>query len=170
MKKIAFLGLIILIVVSYGNFSEGAYGEGNIENKLNLSGGGDFYKNEYSDLNQEDKNILYDYTFEFALNCIRLPDILFQANAHFTLGFTTRLNEAGHPIDVVLLPFTMALMENVWDPKEVISCIRKWRFVGLSPRSTYTILLRWEHMKGWVTMVIYSDKMNLYLNLQPDRK
>ncbi len=112
------------------------------------------------------------YDIKFSINCFKAPDILTQANASFTIGYNISINDDGYPVDVAFLTFNesiRSLIRGAFDSEQVISCIRKWKFAGLNPRSTYTILLRWEHMKGWVTMMIYSDKMNLYVNLLPDK-
>jgi hypothetical protein len=114
----------------------------------------------------------YSFDFEFSLNCIRIPETLFQANASFHIGYLVFLDKSSHPRSAYLLTFDKGianLTKGVLDSEEVISCIKKWKFAGLNPDSTYTILLRWEHMKGWVTMMIYSDKMNLYINLLPEK-
>ena len=114
----------------------------------------------------------YKFDFEFSLNCIRLPETLFQANASFHIGYLIFLDKSSHPRSAYLLTFDEGianLTKGILDSEEVISCIKKWKFAGLNPDSTYTVLLRWEHMRGWVTMMIYSDKMNLYINLLPER-
>jgi len=114
----------------------------------------------------------YSFDFEFSLNCIRIPETLFQANASFHIGYLVFLDKSSHPRSAYLLTFDKGianLTKGVLDSEEAISCIKKWKFAGLNPDSTYTILLRWEHMKGWVTMMIYSDKMNLYINLLPEK-
>jgi len=113
----------------------------------------------------------YNFIFEFSLNCIKLPEILKQANANFTFGYQIFLDRTFHPRSVYLMTFDEGIAnvtKGILDSDEVISCIKKWKFVGLDPRSVYTVLLRWEHMKGWVTMMIYSDKMNLLIKLVPD--
>lgn len=120
----------------------------------------------------ESESYGYKFIFEFSLNCIKLPEILKQANANFTFGYQIFLDRTFHPRSVYLMTFDEGIAnvaKGILDSDEVISCIKKWKFVGLDPRSVYTVLLRWEHMKGWVTMMIYSDKMNLYINLLPDR-
>jgi hypothetical protein len=112
------------------------------------------------------------FDIEFSLDCLRIPAIAVQANANFTIGYIIRIDDKWHPDYIRLMMFdkaTKMVMEGVLNSEEVISCIKKWKFGGLNPKSTYTILLRWEHMKGWVTMMIYSDKMNLYINLLPDK-
>ena len=114
----------------------------------------------------------YSFDFEFSLNCIRIPEIARQAYANFTIGYLIHLDKLSRPSSAYLMTFdetTAQVMKGVLDSEEVISCIKKWKFAGLSPRSTYTVLLRWEHMKGWVTMMIYSDKMNLYINLLSEK-
>lgn len=113
------------------------------------------------------------YDIEFSLDCFQIPAIAVQANADFTIGYILSINEVGSPRNVRFVTFdkaTESVMKGVLDTDEVFSCMKGWKLKGLNQDSIYTILLRWEHMKGWVTMVIYSDKMNLYLNLQPDRK
>ncbi len=112
------------------------------------------------------------YDIKFSINCFKAPDILTQANASFTIGYNISINDEGYPEDVALLTFNesiKSLIRGAFDSEEVISCIKKWRFVGLNSKSTYTVLLRWEHMKGWVTMMIYSEKMNLCINLLPEK-
>lgn len=114
----------------------------------------------------------YKFDFEFSLNCIRLPQTAVQAYANFTIGYLIHLDKLSRPSSAYLMTFdetTAQVMKGVLDSEEVISCIKKWKFAGLNPKSTYTVLLRWEHMRGWVTMMIYSDKMNLYINLLPER-
>ncbi len=114
----------------------------------------------------------YSFDFEFSLNCIRIPEIARQSYANFTIGYLIHLDKLSRPSSAYLMTFdetTAQVMKGVLDSEEVISCIKKWKFAGLNPKSTYTVLLRWEHMRGWVTMMIYSDKMNLCINLLPER-
>lgn len=155
-KKIIFVFLLILNILSYGkDYNDASHAASKVE--LNSK-----------DIMDSNKNSA-EFRFEFSLDCIKVPDILFHANANFTIGFTAKLDKDFHPVSIDILPFTQSIIKDIWNKDEIISCIKKWRFKGLNPRSTYTILLRWEHMKGWVTMLIYSDKMNLYINLLQDR-
>jgi len=52
--------------------------------------------------------------------------------------------------------------------EEVYSCIKNnWRFTGLDPGSDITVLLRWQHPKGFETMMIYSDEFRYVMRLIP---
>lgn len=165
--------MIIVVVCGYSNQGNGKelWADSTNCSKSNTveseeSGSGNLYTIE-----RQPAITGYSFNFEFSLSCIKLPETLVQANASFTLGYLIFLDKDFRPRSVYLLTFDEGIaniIKGVLDSEEVISCIKKWKFGGLNPRSTYTVLLRWEHMKGWVTMMIYSEKMNLLINLLPD--
>jgi len=112
-----------------------------------------------------------DYSIKFSLRCFKVPKILLMANADFTFGYIIKIDEKGRPRHVqVFFPSETikTLIGEELDLEEIFSCIKiHWRFLGFDPGSAITVLLRWEHLKGFETMMIYSDKFSYVMRLSP---
>ena len=120
-------------------------------------------------LERAERTIQDEFNIKFSLGCFKVPEILRMATANFTVGYVIKIDEKGRPKSVSSfwssdLPDLRAIL----DSEEVISCIKlNWRFFGFDPGSAITVLLRWEHPKGFETLMIYSDKFSYVMRLSP---
>jgi hypothetical protein len=111
------------------------------------------------------------FNIKFSLECFNVQRILRLASGHFTICYVININRQGHPRDVQVLFPDESIKKTLrveLGSEEVLSCIQNnWRFVGFDPDSAITVLLRWQHQKGYETMMIYSDKFSYMMRLIP---
>ncbi len=111
------------------------------------------------------------FNIKFSLDCFKTPEILRLASAYFTVCYVMNIDDEGRPGFVQAL-FPSENMKKILGgelgSEEVFSCIKNnWRFIGFDPGSAITVLLRWQHPKGFETMMIYSDKFSYVMRLSP---
>jgi|YelNatPaOPRAMG01_1025707.scaffolds.fasta_scaffold96654_2 hypothetical protein len=128
------------------------------------------YQSKSGDLiEKSNKDIQNEFNIKFSLGCFEVPDILRLAIANFSVGYVIKIDEKGRPKRVS--SFWSADIPNLrgtFDSEEVLSCIKmNWRFVGFEADSDITVLLRWEHPKGFETIIIYNDKFSYCMRLSP---
>ncbi|HOE13691.1 MAG TPA: hypothetical protein PLL62_03575 [Candidatus Saccharicenans sp.] len=116
-------------------------------------------------------NGLGKFDIKFSLDCFKTPEILRLASAYYTICYVMNIDYEGRPRFVQAL-FPTEDMKKILGgelgSEEVYSCIKNnWRFTGLDPGSDITVLLRWQHPKGFETMMIYSDEFRYVMRLIP---
>lgn len=111
------------------------------------------------------------FNIKFSLDCFKTPEILRLASAYFTICYVMNIDREGRPRFVQALFPTENIKKTLrveLGSDEVLSCIQNnWRFVGFDPDSAITVLLSWQHQKGYETMMIYSDKFSYMMRLIP---
>ncbi|MDD8019787.1 MAG: hypothetical protein PHU81_01185 [Acidobacteriota bacterium] len=111
------------------------------------------------------------FDIKFSLDCFKTPDILLQLDAYFTICYVMNIDDKGRPTFIQAL-FPSENMKKILGgelgSEEVLSCIKNnWRFAGFDPGSVITVLLRWQDLKGFETIMIYSDKFRYVMRLSP---
>lgn len=98
---------------------------------------------------------------DFSLEGFKVPPIWVQANLSFLVSYEFEIDEKAHPIEI------KALQDDYLDKEKVISYMKKWKIVGLSSTkgAKYICVLKWKHMYGWVSMLIYNDNFSLMIKL-----
>ena len=111
------------------------------------------------------------FNIKFSLECFNVKRILRLASGHFTICYVMNIDREGRPRFVQALFPTENIKKTLrveLGSDEVLSCIQNnWRFVGFDPDSAITVLLSWQHQKGYETMMIYSDKFSYMMRLIP---
>ncbi|HOW84976.1 MAG TPA: hypothetical protein P5119_06430 [Candidatus Aminicenantes bacterium] len=99
---------------------------------------------------------------DLALDGFKLRNIFVQGNTAFSIIYQFYLGEDCHPTDIDLI-----LGKKQLDNDDAAkACLAKWTLSGFPPYSRYLLVLNWEHIKGYTTLTIIGDQMNLSIRLK----
>ncbi len=99
---------------------------------------------------------------DLALDGFKLRNIFVQGNTAFSIIYQFYLGEDCHPTDIDLI-----LGEKQLDNDDAAkACLAKWTLSGFPPYSKYLLVLKWEHVKGYTTLTLIGDQMDLSIRLK----
>lgn len=101
-------------------------------------------------------------SIDLTLEGFKVRPIFVQGNTAFSIVYQFHLGEDCHPTHIYLI-LGEKQIDNVEAAK---ACLAKWTLSGLLPNKRYLMVLNWEHIKGYTTLTLIGDQMNLTLRLQ----
>lgn len=98
---------------------------------------------------------------ELPLDGFAVRDVWVQAHATFRIVVQFHIGEDHHPKDIQL-----AEGERHIDADAAKACLTKWTLSGLLPNKKYSLVLIWEHGKGYSKLALTGDQMSLEVKLR----
>lgn len=102
------------------------------------------------------------FRIDLALDGFKIRPIFVQGNTAFSIICQFYIGEDYHPTHISLI-----LGENQLDNADAAkACLAKWTLSGFLPNKKYILVLNWEHIKGYTTLTLTGDQMNLSIRLK----
>jgi len=101
---------------------------------------------------------------DLSLNGFGIKPMYFHGNSSFVIVCEFEIGKDSHPTSIRLLAGEMYV-----DIKAVEAGLAKWTLRGLVPKKKCMLVLYWEHNKGYISLSIFCDQMNLSLRLPKDQ-
>jgi hypothetical protein len=101
---------------------------------------------------------------ELMLEGFKVRPVYFQAHVSFSIVYQFMIGADSHPTYIDLLTGGECI-----DTKAAEAGLAKWTFAGLEAGKKYVLVLNWEHMRGFVSMSIFSDQLSLSIRLLKDK-
>lgn len=102
------------------------------------------------------------FRIDLALDGFKVHNIFVQGNTAFSIIYQFYLGEDHHPMEISLI-LGRNQLENADAAR---ACLEKWTLSGFLPNKKYLLVLNWEHIKGYTTLTLTGDQMNLSIRLK----
>ena len=97
-----------------------------------------------------------------SLDGFKLRNVFVQGNATFNIIYQFYLGYDYHPKDINLILGG----EQLDSANAAKVCLSKWTLKGFITNRKYRLVLHWEHNKGYTTLTMTGDEMNLSIRLK----
>ena len=99
---------------------------------------------------------------DLSLRGFGIKDIWIQANGNFKVSFEFYVGEDSHPTNIQLISGGRELS----DVSAAKKCLASWTLSGFQPKKKYLMELIWRHIRGYTTLTLVGDQMNLLIRLE----
>ena len=91
---------------------------------------------------------------------VAVPPSIKQARANFTLSYSFQILADGIPTNI------QKLNDKFIGKEKMVSCFADWRFRGFAERSKFTTILKWQHGKGWVQILVLAPNFSHIIKIK----
>jgi hypothetical protein len=106
--------------------------------------------------------IIGEYKLDLSLRGFEIRPLWIQANANFKVSFEFYIGEDSYPTNIQLISGDRELS----DVAAAKKCLAAWTLSGFQLKKKYLMEVIWRHIKGYTTLTLVGDQMNLLIRLE----